>query len=80
MGVGFKDVGNNVATFRYLCENIVGGGSAQDAGGWIKIEGGLDDNSLFSLKVCNDMLPGLVLDSKIEACLQRLLLIWLLIP
>ena len=33
MSVGFEDVGNGVAIFRYLCENIVGGGSAQGAGG-----------------------------------------------
>lgn len=46
MGVGFEDVGNSVAMFRYLCENIVGGGSAQGAGGWIKFEDGVDDNSL----------------------------------
>lgn len=58
MGVGFEDVGNSVAMFRYLCENIVGGGSAQGAGGWIKIEDGADDNSLFSLKACDDTLPG----------------------
>ena len=44
--------------FRYLYENIVGGGSAQGAGGWIKIEGGVDDNSLFSLEVCDYTLPG----------------------
>jgi hypothetical protein len=59
MGVGFEDVGNSVAVFRYLCENIVGEGSAQGARGWIKIENEADDNSLFSLKVCDDiLLPG----------------------
>ena len=64
MGVGFEDVGNSVAIFRYLCENIVGGGSAQGAGGWINIEDRLDDNSLFSLKatICCQVL---VLGSKI---------------
>lgn len=70
MGVGFGDVGNSVAIFRYLCENIVGGGSAQGAGGWIKIEDGLDDNSLFSLKACNDMLPSAGFG--LEDCLLRL--------
>ena len=58
MGVSFEDVDNSVAMFRYLCENIVGGGSAQGARGWIKIGDGADDNSLFSLKVCDDMLPS----------------------
>lgn len=43
-------MGNSVAMFRYLYENIVGGGSAQGAGGWIKIEGGADDNSLLVLR------------------------------
>jgi hypothetical protein len=33
MGVSFEDVGNSVAVFRYLCENIVGEGSAQGARG-----------------------------------------------
>lgn len=58
MSVVVEDVGNIVAMFRYLCENIVGKGGAQGAGGWIKIEDGVDDNSLFSLKVCDDMLLG----------------------
>ena len=42
-------MGNNAAMFRYLYENIVGGG----AGGWTKIEDGVDNNSLFSLEVCD---------------------------
>ena len=90
VGVGFEDVGNNVAMFRCLCENIVSGGSAQGAGGRIKIEDGVDDNSLFSLRVCDDILLGAgfwpedCLDfgllfashlSRSMACLQRLLLV-----
>lgn len=66
--------------FRYLYENIVGGG----AGGWTKIEDGVDNISLFSLEVCDTRCQVVVLGSKIvwisgvEACLQRLLLVWLL--
>lgn len=81
MGVGFEDVGNSVAMFRYLCENIVGGGSAQGAGGWIKIEDGADDNSLFSLKAATtrcQVLEDCLDFGFVEACLQRLLLVWLL--